>query len=95
MTVQDDATSGVKETGTCQEIDTSLTQDGSLAVLVMAHRDLRRRRDQVGAETAEGRLLSTLMEQIRNYQKETDPAARDRLKWGMSWSVRAIKTLTA
>jgi hypothetical protein len=41
---------------------------------------LLKRRNQVGAESPEGRLISTLIEQVRNYQKETDPTARSNME---------------
>ena len=57
MTVQDDAALGVKETRTCQQIDTPLTQPGSPNVL----RDLLVKRNLVDAESREGRLLSNII----------------------------------
>ena len=49
------------------------------------------RRHQVGAESREGRLLSNLIQQIHNYQKEEDPVARANLERFMGWTVDAIQ----
>jgi hypothetical protein len=91
MTVQDDAASSVKETGTCQKIDTPLTQPGSLDVLKTSHRDLLKMRNRVGAETPLGWHLSNLDQQLRNWRRETDPVARANLERFMGWSVKAIQ----
>lgn len=55
--------------------------------------DLLRRRNVVGAESREGRLLSTLIQQIRNHRKETDPTARAHLEWGMNWTRKLLAEL--
>lgn len=91
MTMQDDAASSVNDERTCQKIDAQLTHPSSLDVLEMAHRDLLVRRNRVGAESQEGRLLSTLIKQLQNYQKETDPVARANLERFMGWTVDAIQ----
>jgi hypothetical protein len=52
---------------------------------------LRKRRNQVGAESQLGRLLSNLIEQIWNLEYETDPTARAHLERFMGWSVTAIE----
>jgi hypothetical protein len=49
------------------------------------------RRNRVGAESKEGRLLSNLIQQIRNYQREEDPVARANLERFMGWSIIAIQ----
>jgi len=64
-----------------------MTQSGSQDVL----RDLSVRRNKVGAESAEGRLISTLIQQMKNYQKETDPVARANLERFIGWTVDAIR----
>jgi len=87
MSVQDHASSSMNESGTGEKIDTPLTQRRSPDVL----RDLTVRRNKVGAETPEGRLLSTLIQQVRNYQKETDPTARANLEGLIGRSVYAIE----
>jgi hypothetical protein len=51
---------------------------------------LLKRRNQVGAETPQGYHLSNLIEQMRNYARETDPTARAHLERFMGWSVEAI-----
>lgn len=53
--------------------------------------ELRQRRKQVGAESQEGRLLSTLIQQMRNYQTETDPVARANLERFMGRTIDAIE----
>jgi hypothetical protein len=87
MTVQDNATSSMNDQRTCQEIDTSLTRARSRVVL----RDLTVRRNLVGPESKEGRLLSTLIEQVRSYERETDPKARANLERFMGWTMDAIQ----
>lgn len=52
-----------------------------------------RRRNIVGAESREGRLLSNLIQQIRNYRKEEDPTARAHLEWGMNWTRKLLAEL--
>jgi hypothetical protein len=79
------------DSGTAAVTDTRLTQPGSRDVLKNAHRDLLVKRNQVGAETTEGRLLSTLIQQIANYLKETDEGAKDRLGWSIRWSMAKLK----
>jgi len=54
-------------------------------------RDLLVKRNKVGSETPLGYLLSNLIQQIRNYQRETDPVARANLERFMGWSVAAIQ----
>ena len=49
------------------------------------------RRNKVGAESNEGRLLSTLIQQLRNYQLETDPVARANLERLIGWTMDAIR----
>jgi hypothetical protein len=49
------------------------------------------KRNEVGGETQLGWHLSNLIEQIRNYQQETDPAARANLERFMGWSIAAIQ----
>jgi hypothetical protein len=49
------------------------------------------RRNRVGAESQEGRLLSTLIQQVRNYAQETDPVARANLERFMGWTMNAIQ----
>jgi len=87
MSVQDHASSSMNESGTGEKIDTPLTQAGSLNVL----RDLTVRRNKVGAESTEGRLISTLIQQVKNYRKETDPVARANLERFMEWTMAAIQ----
>lgn len=60
-----------------------------------AIRGLLKRRNQVGAETPQGYHLSNLIEQMRNYDRETDPTARAGLERFMGWSVAAIQKLAA
>jgi hypothetical protein len=76
----------MNESGTCEKIDTPLTQAGSLNVL----RDLLVKRRRVGPESREGRLLSNLIQQIRNYQREEDPVARANLERFMGWQVQLL-----
>ena len=65
----------------------NLTQARSPDVL----RDLTVRRNRIGAESTEGRLISTLIQQMKNYQKETDPVARTNLERFMGWTMDAIQ----
>lgn len=67
----------------------------ALPDIEMAQRDLLNRRDRVGAESREGRLLSNLIQQISHYKKEDDPAVRERLQRFMSLQIAAINQLTA
>lgn len=60
-----------------------------------AIRGLLKHRNQVGAETPQGYHLSNLLEQMRNYERETDPTARAGLERFMGWSVAAIQKLAA
>jgi hypothetical protein len=87
MSVQDHVSSSMNESGTCEKIDAPLTQAGSQNVL----RDLSVRRNKVGAESTEGRLISTLIQQMKNYQKESDPVARANLERFMGWTMDAIQ----
>ena len=48
------------------------------------------KRNDIGAETPLGYHLSNLIEQMRNYARETDPTARAHLERFMGWSVEAI-----
>ena len=65
------------------------TEGNSLTVVLP---ELLKRRNKVGAESSiEGRLLSTLIQQIRNYQREEDPIARANLERFIGWSVKAIQ----
>ena len=77
----------VNDSGTATASDTPLTQLRSPDVL----RDLTVRRNKVGAESTEGRLISTLIQQMKNYQKETDPVARANLERFMGWTMDAIQ----
>jgi hypothetical protein len=77
----------MNESGTGEKIDTPLTQVSSPNVL----RDLTVRRNKVGAESAEGRLISTLIQQMKNYQREADPVARANLERFMGWTMDAIQ----
>ena len=77
----------MNESGTSEKIDTPLTQAGSPNVL----RDLTVRRNKVGPESTEGRLISTLIQQMKNYQRETDPVARANLERFMGWTMDAIQ----
>ncbi len=52
------------------------------------------KRNEVGAETPLGWHLSNLIEQIRNYQSETNPDAKAHLERFMAASVAAIESLT-
>lgn len=52
-----------------------------------------RRRNVVGAESREGRLLSTLIQQIRNYSNEANPWARGNLEWSMNWTRKLLGEL--
>ena len=76
------------DSATSSPIGTGPTQPRSLSDL---RAELLIRRNIVGAESQEGRLLSTLIQQIRNYQKETDPTARANLERFMGWTVKAIQ----
>jgi hypothetical protein len=55
--------------------------------------ELRKSRNRIGAESTEGRLLSTLIEQLTNYQKETDPTARANLERMIGWTTDKIEKL--
>jgi hypothetical protein len=79
----------VNVSGTDANSGTKLTREGSADVL----RDLTVRRNRVGSESPEGRLLSTLIEQVRNYQKETDPTARAGLERMIGWTTDKIEQL--
>jgi hypothetical protein len=91
MSVQDHVGSSTNESGTGEKIDTPLTQPCSRTVLAMAHRDLLTKRNEVGANTVLGWHLSNLDQQLRNYQKETDPVARANLERFMGWTMDAIQ----
>lgn len=52
------------------------------------------KRNKVGAESPVGRHLSNLIEQIRNYQMETDQDARARLEKFMAASVAAVEDMS-
>jgi hypothetical protein len=67
------------------------TQGTNCDSVTVALPELRKRRKQVGAESVEGRLLSTLIEQTKNYQKETDSVARAELERFMGWTMDAIQ----
>jgi hypothetical protein len=54
---------------------------------------LLKRRNQVGAESVEGRLISTLIQQVKNYQSEEDPTAKARLEWLMGLTMTKIDDL--
>lgn len=69
-------------------VNTQGTNGDSLTVVLP---ELMVRRNKVGAESGEGRLLSTLIQQIRNYQREEDPVARTNLERFMGWTVDAIQ----
>jgi hypothetical protein len=77
----------MNESGTSEKIDAWLTHPRSQNVL----RDLTVRRNKVGAESSEGRLISTLIQQMKNYQKETDPVARANLERFIGWTMDAIR----
>lgn len=77
----------VNDSGTSAVSDTRLTRGCSPDVL----RDLTVRRNKIGAESTEGRLISTLIQQMKNYQKETDPVARANLERFMGWTMDAIQ----
>jgi len=64
------------------------TEGNSLTVVLP---ELLKRRNKVGAESREGRLLSNLIQQIGNYRKETDPTARANLERFMGWTMDAIQ----
>jgi len=67
--------------------DTYTARGSSADVLL----DLTVRRNKVGAESTEGRLISTLIQQMKNHQKETDPVARANLERFMGWTMDAIQ----
>jgi hypothetical protein len=77
----------VNGSGTDLASDTPLTHPCSPDVL----RDLLVKRNKVGAETPLGYLLSNLIMQLWNYEKETDPTARANLERFMDWSIAAIQ----
>jgi len=77
----------MNDSGTSAASDAGLTRACSPDVL----RDLTVRRNKVGAESSEGRLISTLIQQMKNYQKETDPVARANLERFMGWTMDAIQ----
>jgi hypothetical protein len=94
MTVQDDEASGVNVAGTDAKIDTPLTHLRSPDVLKTSHRDLLKMRNKVGAETPLGHHLSNLDQQLRNWERETDPTAKAHLERFIARSVEAIDRLT-
>lgn len=65
--MQDRAASSVNVSGTCQKIDTSLTQAGSLDV----RSGLLVQRRRFGAKTLPGRLCSNLDEALQNREMAT------------------------
>jgi hypothetical protein len=71
-----------------------MTQQRSPDVLKTSHRDLLATRNNVGAETALGRHLSNLDQQLRNWERETDPTAKAHLERFIAGSVAAIDKLS-
>lgn len=65
MTSQDRAASTVNTIGTCQEIDTLLTQPGSRTVLEQTRRDLIVMREAHGADSAIGHRCSNIVELLQ------------------------------
>lgn len=68
MTSQDDASSGMNDSGTGSESGTKLTQERSGFDLENARRDLIAKRNAAGADTEIGHRCSNLIEQLENYR---------------------------
>jgi len=58
------------------------------------HRDLLVKRNKVGAETPLGHHLSNLDQQLRNWERETDPTAKANLERFIAGSVASIDKLS-
>lgn len=84
----------MNEHRTCTNSDTNLAQPRSLDVLKTSHRDLLKMRNRVGAETPLGHHLSNLDQQLRNWERETDPAAKANLERFIAGSVASIDKLS-
>jgi hypothetical protein len=65
MSSQDHAASTVNTIGTCQEIDTPLTQPGSRTVLEQTRRDLIVMREAYGADSPVGHRCSNIVELLQ------------------------------
>jgi hypothetical protein len=73
--------------GTDSKIDTELAQLRSLS----DHRaTLIAMRERVGAKSDAGRHISNLVEQIKNYGRETDEDARERLRGFINQSIEKL-----
>jgi hypothetical protein len=84
---------GVNNPRTSAAADTNLTRERSPDVLKTSHRDLLAMRKKIGAETPLGRHLSNLDQQLRNWERETDPTVKARLEIFIALSVEAIDRL--
>jgi hypothetical protein len=80
----------VNDSGTIAASDTPATHDRSPNV----HRDLLVKRRKVGPETRLGHHMSNLDQQLRNWERETDPTAKAHLERFIARSVEAIDALT-
>jgi hypothetical protein len=63
-------------------------------VLKSTHRDLLKRRNKVGAGTPLGYHLSNLDQQLRNWERETNPAVKAQLSQFIARSVEEIDRLS-
>ena len=77
MSVQDHVSSSMNDSGTSEEIDTSLTQESSRDVLARSFRDLTALRNIHGSQSEIGLLCSKLMEQLDNLP----PGPEDRIEY--------------
>jgi hypothetical protein len=84
----------VNDSGTIPTSDTPLTHVRSPDVLKTSHRDLLAARNKVGAETPLGRHLSNMDQQLRNWERETDPTAKAHLERFIARSVESIDKLS-
>jgi hypothetical protein len=94
MTETENGQTDVNNPRTSAVADTNLTQRRSPDVLKTSHRDLLKMRNKVGAETPLGYHLSNLDQQLRNWERETDPTAKATLERFIAISVEAIDRLS-
>ncbi len=80
----------VNGTGTPAGSDTPLTRE----VRQTFHRELLVKRNKVGAETPLGYHLSNLDQQLRNWERETNPAVKAQLSQFIARSVEEIDRLS-
>jgi hypothetical protein len=94
MVNQEDTQTYANDSATSTPTNTAQAHLRSPDVLKTSHRDLLKMRNKVGAETPLGYHLSNLDQQLRNWERETDPTVKARLEQFIARSVESVDRLS-